>query len=166
VCDAGTGVCVPPAPPPGTTPLGSACTLNAECISGLCIPERRGTGTVAWTGGTCSLECSLAACPAGSTCIAFTDGSTYCVPACPAASECRTGYVCDNDVGGCLPDCRLGWSCGSSLVCDASSGTCEYPPGADAAVGPDAGADVARQGDGGMRDGRGFGPGPGPGGMW
>jgi hypothetical protein len=168
ICDAGTGTCMPPTPPPGTRALGAACTLNAECASGLCIPERRGSGTVAWTGGTCSLDCSAATCPAGATCMTFADGSAYCVPACATASNCRTGYVCSTDIGGCLPDCRLGWSCGNSLVCDPNSGSCDYPAGTDAGVGTDAATDAVR-GDGvsrdaGLRDARGAGPGPGPGG--
>jgi hypothetical protein len=186
VCDAATGGCTLAAPDAGTAPLGSTCTVNLECASGLCIPERGSTGTLAWTDGTCSQACSAAACPAGATCVPMEDGSAYCVSSCASSADCRTGYVCDIEVFGCLPDCRLGWSCGTRLVCDAASGSCVVPALSDA--GADGGRTDGGRTDGGQGDtaGRsgddvrgpgdtgGFGPGGGdagrggggPGGMW
>jgi hypothetical protein len=191
VCDAATGACTLAAPDAGTAPLGSACTVNLECASGLCIPERGSTGTLAWTDGTCSQACSAAACPAGATCVPMEDGSAYCVSSCASSADCRTGYVCDIEVFGCLPDCRLGWSCGTRLVCDAASGSCVGPALSDA--GADGGRTDGGRTDGGRTDGGqgdtagrsgddvrgpgdtgGFGPGggdagrggSGPGGMW
>lgn len=163
VCDDTTGSCTLPTTVAGTMPLGGACTLNAECATGLCIPERHGTGTVAWTGGMCSLACGTVACPTGSTCVPFQDGSAYCAPTCTTSLDCRTGYACATDVLACLPDCRLGWSCGT-LVCDPGSGTCLDALSGDAGVGRDGATDGLARADGG--DGRGAGPGPGPGGTW
>jgi hypothetical protein len=151
VCDTATGACTLPTPVSGTTPLGESCTINTECATGLCIPEHSGTGTIAWTGGSCSQECVSTPCPTGAACAVMEDGSAYCVPACTADGDCRTGYVCASDPGGCLPDCRLGWSCGTLLVCDATSGACIDPAGADAGV-ADAGGP-----DGRGRDDAGFG---------
>jgi hypothetical protein len=162
VCDATSGACTLPTTVSGTTPLGGPCALNAECSTALCIPERGSNGSVAWTGGTCSQACGTAACAAGGTCVAFQDGSAYCVPTCASSSDCRAGYACATDVSACLPDCRLGWSCGT-LVCDPGSGTCMDAISGDAGIGNDGGADGFARGDGG--DGRG-GFGPGPGGAW
>jgi|GEM_PF-5183550 len=151
ICDSATGSCTLPTPVSGTTPLGEGCTINTECATGLCIPEHSGAGTIAWAGGSCSQACVSTACPTGAACAVMEDGSAYCVPACTADGECRTGYVCASDPGGCLPDCRLGWSCGTLLVCDANSGACMDPSRADAGV-PDAGDP-----DGRGRDDAGFG---------
>ncbi|MBN2575413.1 MAG: hypothetical protein JXP73_12690 [Deltaproteobacteria bacterium] len=161
VCDMATGACTLPMPVSGNTSLGSACTINLECATGMCIPERSGNGTVAWTGGLCSQECASAACPAGSACAPMEDGSAYCVPVCASPADCRAGYVCDVEIAGCLPDCRLGWSCGTQLVCDASNGSCVSPAHADAGT-RDGGAADSGQGDAGGRgdnDAGGFGPG-------
>lgn len=164
VCDATTGACTLPTTIAGTTPLGGGCALNAECVNGLCIPERTGTGTVAWTGGMCSQTCGAATCPAGSSCVTFQDASAYCVPTCSTSSDCRSGYACPTDVLACLPDCRLGWSCGT-LLCDPSTGTCLEALSVDAGAHSDARPDGFTRGDGGGDSG-GQGPGPGPGGMW
>jgi hypothetical protein len=166
VCDLATGACTLPTPVAGTTPLGSPCTINLECATGLCIPERSGIGTVAWTAGACSQACAGTACPDGSTCAAMEDGSAYCVPTCGATTDCRAGYVCDVEISGCLPDCRLGWSCGTQLVCDATSGSCVPPVNADAGArdaggfGQDAAGGVgpADAGGFGRDDAGGFGP--------
>jgi hypothetical protein len=174
VCDQLTGACTLSSPPAGSTPLGSPCTINAECVTGLCIPERTDSGTVAWTGGSCSQDCASAACPTGAVCAAMEDGSAYCVPACAGTDDCRAGYTCDVEILACLPDCRLGWSCGTRFVCDASSGTCVYRWTTDAGM-RDGGRPDGGLGDAGWRgagDSGGFGPGTddggrgaGPGGM-
>jgi hypothetical protein len=126
VCDPSSGACVAPAAAPG--PIGSACTLNAQCASGLCTPEAGATGSTGWTGGYCTQSCAGGVgCPTGSTCVTFADGAAYCSASCTAVTECRPGYACAT--GACLPDCRLGWSCGSELACDPGTGACVYPQG-------------------------------------
>lgn len=148
-----------------TKPVGAACALNAECLSGLCIPEQKQDAGVAWTSGSCSLECpTRTECPTSSTCVPLEDGSSYCASVCAADTDCRSGYVCAVAVGACLPDCRLGWSCGATLVCSAS-GECLDPLAGDAGVPSDAASGAA---DGQTRgsDAGGRGPGPGPGGVW
>ena len=124
ICDGDTGACTVATLVAGTTPLGSPCTVNPECASALCIPERSGAGTIAWSGGACSQECVGVTCPADATCAPMENGSAYCVPSCATAADCRAGYVCDVEIAGCLPDCRLGWSCGTRRVCEAGSGSC------------------------------------------
>jgi hypothetical protein len=120
--------CASPSPPgTGDAPvaLGLACAADASCSSGFCIEEMRTASGVSWTGGTCSQACGASsACPSGSACVAFSDGSSLCVASCASDGECRAGYVCAEGVSGCLPDCRLGFSCGATLACDAGSGHC------------------------------------------
>jgi hypothetical protein len=128
VCNRDTGECALPTPVPGNAPIGSPCTLNTECASGLCIPDHSTTTSTAWAGGSCSQDCAAGGCPAGAVCAALEDGSAYCVPGCGSTGECRADYVCSTSVGACLPDCRLGWSCGSALVCDQTTGECTLPP--------------------------------------
>jgi hypothetical protein len=163
-CNARTGECGVAA----AKPVGAACEWNAECLSGLCIAEQREDAGVAWTAGSCSLECTTAQCPANSTCVGLEDGSSYCVSNCTADMDCREGYVCSSLAAACLPDCRLGWPCGTTLACDGDSGACvaSAPPdaglaSADAAL-PVGDAQTPWRGT----DAGGRGPGPGPGGVW
>ncbi len=105
----------PPPPPPPTTPappdmaqqrVGLACSNNAQCDPGLICAKSFGVGlgTITIPGGYCTLDCSKAACPAGSFCTTFSFGK-YCASSCPP-DPCRTGYVCCNEGGGqsgCTP---------------------------------------------------------------
>ncbi|HEY5956483.1 MAG TPA: hypothetical protein VIV60_08025 [Polyangiaceae bacterium] len=94
------------------------------------MEESRSGSQVSWTGGTCSQSCSSSiACPDGTNCIAFDDGSSLCLTRCTASDGCRTGYVCSSAVSACLPDCRLGFDCGSSLTCNQANGNCVTPVG-------------------------------------
>jgi hypothetical protein len=118
-CDQGSGACVY-----AQGPIGAACTLNAQCTSGVCTPETGSSGSTGWTGGYCTQSCDGGvACPAGSTCVLYADGSAYCGASCSPPGSCRAGYVCSTSVGACLPDCREGWSCGPTLVCQ-ETGMC------------------------------------------
>jgi hypothetical protein len=60
---------------------------NCRATSGLLRPELCVTGTCADLGalGACSLDCTSASCPAGTGCLAFTDGRRLCLPTCSAA---------------------------------------------------------------------------------
>jgi hypothetical protein len=110
--------------------LGEPCSQDSSCATGICIEESRAGNGIAWTGGTCSRACSASnACPNGSNCVQFDDGSGLCLPRCSATERCRSGYVCADAVSACLPDCREGFDCGSSLTCDRSSGNCVVPLG-------------------------------------
>jgi len=102
--------------------MGDPCKLNVECTTGYCIPQQSTDSGYAWKDGMCSEECGN--CPTGFTCLQLTD-SNLCLPQCSAASDCRTGYVCNTTVNICLPDCRLGWDCGNSLTCNNNMGFCE-----------------------------------------
>jgi hypothetical protein len=131
-CDSSSGACSAPKVTPQS--VGSACTLNAGCQGGLCIPQTSTSSGTAWTEGTCTQDCASATCPSGSTCFTFVDGDARCLTACSPWSACRQGYVCSWDARVCLPDCRLGWSCGSTMVCDSSTGECENTVVPDAGV--------------------------------
>jgi hypothetical protein len=124
-CNTKTGTCDPPEVTPG--PIGAPCTWNVECASGLCTPEQGTSGPTYWSGGSCTLDCSIASCPSGSTCVTYESGAAFCSTSCTTSSECRSSYVCATSVGACLPDCRLGWSCGSTLTCNTKTGTCDPP---------------------------------------
>ncbi|HEV8548050.1 MAG TPA: hypothetical protein VGQ57_03460 [Polyangiaceae bacterium] len=129
-CDTATGACIP-----GTASVGAPCAVDADCQSGLCSPEQAAGSGSAWKGGYCTQACDSATCPAGSSCLTYADGTSYCAAACPTAASCRSGYVCSATV--CLPDCRQGWSCGTTLTCNAATGACggkELPLG-DACTG-------------------------------
>ena len=120
ICDADSGLCGL-----GTNPIGSPCTLDAECASALCTPEATTATGSAWTGGSCTQACGAdTPCPTGASCVPYEDGSSYCSASCAADTDCRSGYVCALAVSACLPDCRTGFNCGT-LTCSASSGACE-----------------------------------------
>jgi hypothetical protein len=68
--------------------IGSACTMDSQCGAGrVCLPETGG-----WPGGYCSLDCTSATCPTGSTCITGVVAIDVCLADCPPA--CRAGYTC------------------------------------------------------------------------
>lgn len=169
-CDATRGDCVVPQTS-ATQPVGASCVLNAECISGLCIPSQLTDAGAAWTGGACSQTCATSSdCPDGAACVHFEDGSGYCAATCSEPAGCRPGYVCSLAVAACLPDCGLGWWCGTQLVCDAKTGACVAPTVEDAGA-PDGATDATDSTDapsdtGGWRGGDAGGRGPGPGGVF
>jgi len=53
-CNSGTGECSTEA----TKPVGDPCTLDAECLGGVCIPAQKQDAGTAWVGGSCSQRCS------------------------------------------------------------------------------------------------------------
>jgi hypothetical protein len=82
---------------PSGQPLGSACSGNADCLTGLCLPAYNG-----YSGGLCSQPCtdvcSRAAGDPASACIQVMQGlGGYCFELCDASaavSGCRAGYSC------------------------------------------------------------------------
>jgi len=79
-----------------TLVVGAACTSDAQCPGGYCDK--------AFTGGYCTLNCSTAACPAGSGCYNVTNVGTLCLDHCANVNECRAGYDCrpTNSGGVCI----------------------------------------------------------------
>ena len=63
--------------------VGAACTADGNCKEGLTC--------LAFKGGYCGLaECQNdAACPAGSACVAHTDGKNYCFLVCTDKPQCN-----------------------------------------------------------------------------
>jgi len=91
--------------------IGTPCTANGDCASGVCIDEVRHTSYI---GGYCTiLGCAPATgdgCPPGTVC---SGGgavmNTMCFDRCSPSGSCRSGYVCckanpdAGDVGFCAP---------------------------------------------------------------
>lgn len=104
------------APSTGSGPIGAPCQGDADCASGVCIPQTETRSGQAWLDGSCSQSCGT--CPLGSHCQALGDES-WCLKHCFGDLDCRDGYVCSllNQV--CLPDCRIGFDCGPDLTCNA-----------------------------------------------
>jgi hypothetical protein len=63
--------------------VGAACAADPDCVTGLMC--------LAFKGGYCGLpNCqNNAACPAGSACVAHTDGKNYCFLVCTDKSQCN-----------------------------------------------------------------------------
>ncbi len=98
--------------------MGAGCSEDADCVDGL-------TCFLDVTGGYCTLDCTTAACPDGSTCSSAL-GTRLCMPGCTIAAECADGLSC---VGGaCVPGCEADTDCGdagSGFVCE--NGGCVTP---------------------------------------
>ena len=111
-------------------PLGTGCTTNGQCQTGICA------GTAG--GATCVQACSAAApCPAGQGCLAINGGSacfglgdTATGGACKTASGCKTGLCADLGKGFvCAQPCGPG-ACPSGQVCtplQGGGGACTTP---------------------------------------
>lgn len=123
-----TKACVPHTG--GQGKLGSPCTQNPECASGVCV-EVPGTGTI------CSQRCDLQAqdCPQGYSCVNSSIGG-LCIPGgapppaqkndgdtCSAHAECKSGICALHDTQRrCSAQCNPG-SCQSGYDCLPVSGT-------------------------------------------
>jgi len=102
-------VCLPadsqgwPGEPAPAFDIGEACSADGDCANLYCM---------GMPGGYCAKAmCSVAGCPAGSTCYSLSgDSATVCLQDCSSDGECRTGedYVCMDDAD---PD-SLGDYCG------------------------------------------------------
>ncbi|TNF22460.1 MAG: hypothetical protein EP329_28565 [Deltaproteobacteria bacterium] len=139
-CAADTGVCALENTVAAT--LGEPCDADSNCASGVCAAAYDADGLTGWSDGMCIAPCGSADCGDASECVVL-DAAAWCVPACDALTACRSGYVCEPELGACLPDCRLGWECGAALACDATTGTCEPAPLSPVGSACTAGADCA-----------------------
>lgn len=90
----------------GSPEIGDACEDGDDCggaAFAACI--------LRWPGGYCTeFECTLGACPLGSSCvrgIAFRDVSfdAFCLDECESENDCRDGYTCTSagDARVCVP---------------------------------------------------------------
>lgn len=70
--------------------IGAACTQNSDCTESgqTCLPFK---------GGYCGLTgcTSDATCPAGSACVAHTDGKNYCFATCAEKTACNVSRSVD-----------------------------------------------------------------------
>jgi serine protease len=102
--------------------IGRACTDDAQCAPGIC-----GTG---FPGGYCTQDCATEPCPLGSRCISgesFSVCLATCVRPRTGQSNCRPGYVCEDDgtgAGVCIPACTTNADC-APQTCDTSTGYCQ-----------------------------------------
>ncbi len=103
--------------------IGNACTADGPCAPGIC-----GTG---FPGGYCTQDCLMASCPLGSRCVG-NGMVAYCLSSCVGPrmgqSECRAGYVCDDDGTGsgvCIPSCVSNPGGCAPAMCNMTSGYCE-----------------------------------------
>jgi hypothetical protein len=115
--------------------------LDADCASGLCAD----LGAF----GRCSADCGSVACPTGSACAHFGDGSALCLATCAGASSCSDdpllgceapgapgtlGFTIAADADGaqpaatatyCAPKlCTTAADCGAAGACPAGGGHC------------------------------------------
>jgi hypothetical protein len=72
--------------------VGAACSTNTDCteMGQVCLPFK---------GGYCGVsDCtSDATCPAGSGCVAHTDGKNYCFLLCVDKSECNVSRPLEDE---------------------------------------------------------------------
>lgn len=73
--------------------VGDSCESASECpLGAIC--------DVTAPAGYCTLEgCDGESCPDGSVCVDFNEHESFCMKFCEDDRECRSGYVCRNDVG-------------------------------------------------------------------
>ena len=142
--DCNSGVCVPSLFDAGTNPsdagsvaVGGPCMGNQDCqppAGAICIAQTQFGMPSGYPGGYCTAQCSATmACTGGAECVTevvFGFSNSTCRAACsPAASNCRTGYVCVPSVAGsgyCRPSCAngglaacaTGKSCGDAGLCN------------------------------------------------
>jgi len=97
------GACLPTPESTGAFD-GQPCDVDDDCIGGTCLQDPD------WPDGYCTTQfCeTFVDCARGefnNRCLVRPDGN-FCVRICSAASECRTGYVCQGVGGGvgiCIP---------------------------------------------------------------
>jgi hypothetical protein len=105
-CDRSTGRCA------SGSPLGTNCTRDSDCTSGVCATTQASGGTQSF----CSELCGATAdCPFASTCIP-ADGAGYCV----RASAFSPIPQLDTASGGA---CQYGGTC-HSFLCDQTNRVC------------------------------------------
>src|SRR6266542_1934297 len=92
-----------PLPPDlaGTVGWGDPCVNDGDCDGhgAKCLTSAKG---VSFPGGYCTTSCANnTACPSGTTCAVYDDGS-WCLKSCPP-SNCRDGYTCCKAQSVCAP---------------------------------------------------------------
>jgi len=93
--------------PPGTIPVGAACTEKADCEGGICsslLPD-----------GYCTASCDGGMeCPTGSECRTIND-FPFCMQSCSGDDGCRAGYACVDGV--CDIECQTTFDCDLGFEC-------------------------------------------------
>ncbi|MGH7285777.1 MAG: hypothetical protein ACRELY_30020, partial [Polyangiaceae bacterium] len=104
--------------PSGPKAIGGLCTVNGDCVSGLCADGTLLTSAVAQNQAICSQACCKSEeCGAGNVCFGAGTGGAYCVPASRVSDltglgSFAGGATCVNDT-----DCRSG-RCSANKVCE------------------------------------------------
>lgn len=96
----------PCGPVTGSGAVGDACTAAMDCAGDVCITDGLGFGRT-FPNGYCSRDCSVMACPSGSTCVpdAF-NSNEVCLKSCTDGAVCRMAYDCYDYMGDgiCFPN--------------------------------------------------------------
>jgi hypothetical protein len=115
---------------PESGAVGSPCTSNSACTSGICADTALLSSLVS-TGFFCTETCcNSETCPAGFVCASGGSSGTYCVPAtnlgraapgvaipggeCAGDTDCRSGKC---QAGLCLDTCCADSGCASPTIC-------------------------------------------------
>lgn len=118
-------------PPPVCRDLtsggGGPCGCDLDCpVGGICGVESA-TGI---PGGTCVVGCDLLATPpAGTECVATSNGTATLAETCTDTARCRTGWACivgvGSGAGSCDVQCSRDTDCVETGSCNLYSGLCE-----------------------------------------
>ncbi len=100
--------------------IGASCSSDDDCRAAgpnkSCFTEDQGL-----PGGYCTADCSLQACPEGSTEVSLYGQYCRCMKTCKTDADCREGYSCDNIDGKniCNPKstCTNDSDCPEGQVC-------------------------------------------------
>lgn len=152
--------CVRTFPSPSLQPVGGPCLDKSECATALICQatpmdsEQHLPGTVEFRASSgCTADCTTAACPTGTVCVAggislcsslCAEGacgpacvpandstSRICLPTCSTDTDCQVGLragrclASDGGLQVCIPLlCTSARDCPNPYVCDVAGGTC------------------------------------------
>ncbi len=110
-------------------PIGEACTLEADCPGGFCIPEM-GWYFDGFPAGACVERCAEdGSCPltgGAGVCVDSGGGPNFCFQRCDSAGDdCRPGYACvqQGGEGFCYAACTDDSQCVVTGNCDLDTGS-------------------------------------------
>lgn len=73
--------------------VGDTCEVNTDCGRELVCDTSQPEGYCTRS------PCEPGTCPSEGVCIAFDDGSHFCMKRCEKSDDCRDGYVCVDNFG-------------------------------------------------------------------
>jgi len=104
---------------------GTACTVAADCASGLCVDGVCCNAACTGQCSACDVSTALGTCtavtgvPHGTrTCGAYACNAGTCATSCTTSANCATGRYCAGSA--CVPKKALGATCGGNVECSSS----------------------------------------------